>query len=303
MYNLLMTAGSGNWNNPTWTMSSDRLFEHTDQRLVDHLKQLDGSSMVAQLVSLPTLFAYEHFVQEPARVGRISDVHRGTWDFRITFSLDPSVPPIAPPLMESLYPALGIHRLEKHRTHWAVKDIDLAAVLRTAGIIPTPQLLPQARPPKVFISYSWDSPEHSQWVASLAAYLRQRGIDAILDQWHVSPGEDLGLFMERSVRESDRVLLVCSENYVEKAARRRGGVGYEHMMVTGELLRNVETSKFIPVVRQSAHPPVLPAEFNSRMYINLTDSASYSTELEKLVQALHNVPRPIPPIGPNPYTA
>jgi hypothetical protein len=301
MYNLLMTAGSGNWNNPTWAMSSDRLFEHTDNALVERFKQMDDVARTATLVGLPTLFAYEHFVQEPARVGRISSVQYRDREIQVTFALDPAVPPIAPPLMESLYPALGILGFEKHRTHWAVKSIDLPSVLRTAGIIPTPMLRPQARPPKVFISYSWDSPEHNQWVAGLATLLRQKGIDAILDQWHVQPGEDVGLFMERSVRESDRVLVICTESYVDRARKRKGGVGYEHGMVTGELMRNVETSKFIPVVRQSIDPPELPTEFGSRLYVDLRDSAAFSDNLEALVQTLHNVPRPIPPIGPNPF--
>ena len=38
-------------------------------------------------------------------------------------------------------------------------------------------------PPKVFISYSWSSPEHEQFVLDLATQLRESGIDAILDKW------------------------------------------------------------------------------------------------------------------------
>lgn len=301
MYNLLMSGGSGNWNNPTWALSADRLFEHTEEDLSRKLIALSDVELTETLIGLPTLFAYEHYVQESSRVGRISAMIRKPREIQVTFSLDPSVPPIAPALMESLYSALGIKGFEKHRTHWAVKNVDLPSVLRAAGIIQTPVLLPQARPPRVFISYSWDSPEHSQWVAALATHLRHRGIDAILDQWHVRPGEDLGNFMTKSVREADRVLVICTENYVEKAINRKGGVGYELVMVVGELMSQVETSKFIPVVRQSTNPPLLPPELKSRLYIDLRDSVIYPVQLEQLVQELHNVPRPIPPIGNNPY--
>lgn len=257
--------------------------------------------MFGYLIGLPTLFAYEQFVQEPARVGRIASVVRRLGELQIIFALDPSVPPIAPALIESLYSALGIVGLEKYRTHWAVKNVDLPAVLRTAGIIPIAHLPPQARPPQVFISYSWDSPEHSQWVAGLATYLRHRGINAILDQWHVRPGEDLALFMSREVRESDRVLVICTENYVNRANNRTGGAGYEHSMVTGELMQQVDTARFIPVIRQSGDQVLLPTEFRNRLYIDLRDSLVYAGQLEQLVQELHNVPRPIPPIGQNPY--
>ena len=40
-----------------------------------------------------------------------------------------------------------------------------------------------AEHPKVFISYSHDSPEHRRWVSELGAKLRRNGVDVILDQW------------------------------------------------------------------------------------------------------------------------
>ena len=45
--------------------------------------------------------------------------------------------------------------------------------------------------PKVFISYSHDSAQHKDWVRSLASALRANGIDAVLDQWDLSPGQDM----------------------------------------------------------------------------------------------------------------
>ena len=46
-----------------------------------------------------------------------------------------------------------------------------------------------AEHPKVFISYSHDSPEHRRWVSELGAKLRDNGVDAILDQWDLGPGD------------------------------------------------------------------------------------------------------------------
>lgn len=51
-------------------------------------------------------------------------------------------------------------------------------------------------PPRVFISYSHDSPEHKRWVIEFATTIRGRGVDAILDQWHLRHGDDLPHFME-----------------------------------------------------------------------------------------------------------
>lgn len=106
------------------------------------------------------------------------------------------------------------------------------------------------RAPLVFLSYSHDSAEHKYWAGKLASALRENGVDVIFDQWDVGLGDDLPKFMERGVRESDRVLMVCTENYVTKADEGKGGVGYEAMVVTGELIEDLRTNKFVPIVRQ-----------------------------------------------------
>ena len=48
---------------------------------------------------------------------------------------------------------------------------------------------PDPHHPKVFISYSHDSLEHSNRVRELSDRLREDGIDCILDQYEVSPPE------------------------------------------------------------------------------------------------------------------
>ena len=73
-----------------------------------------------------------------------------------------------------------------------------------------------AEHPKVFISYSHDSPEHRRWVSELGAKLRHSGVDAILDQWDLGPGDDVTQFMERGILDSDRVLVICTDQYVRK---------------------------------------------------------------------------------------
>ena len=103
--------------------------------------------------------------------------------------------------------------------------------------------------PKIFISYSHDSPEHKDWVLQLATDLRKNSVDASLDQWDLSLGQDVAAFMQKGIIESDRVLLICSENYVARAESGLGGVGYERLIVTADVVQNIDTKKFIPVVR------------------------------------------------------
>ncbi len=64
--------------------------------------------------------------------------------------------------------------------------------------------------PKAFISYSWSSPQHEQWVISLATELRASGVDAILDKWDLKEGHDAVAFMETMVTDPEvtKVILV-----------------------------------------------------------------------------------------------
>ena len=156
--------------------------------------------------------------------------------------------------------------------------------------------------PKVFISYSHDSPEHKQWVSELGAKLRHNGIDAILDQWDLGPGDDITRFMESGLKNSDRVLVICTDTYVSKANAGEGGVGYERMIVTAQLIQNLGTNKFIPVIRQASGEEKTPTFLATRMYIDLRDENQSDTEFDKLLHELHEVPIiEKPPLGRNPF--
>ena len=156
--------------------------------------------------------------------------------------------------------------------------------------------------PRVFISYSHDSPAHKRWVAKLATKLREKGVDVILDQWELGLGDDVPKFMEKGVYEADRVLMICTEPYVVKADEGKGGVGYEAMIVTGELIQDLGTSKFIPVVRQTSESLSRPRSVSTRLYVNLSEGQDEEVQFELLLRELHQVPpEGKPSLGKNPY--
>lgn len=160
------------------------------------------------------------------------------------------------------------------------------------------------RHPKAFMSYSHDSDEHIEWVAELSTRLRSAGIEVIFDQWDLDFGQDITMFMEESVTNADWVLLICTEQYTLKANDRKGGVGYESMIVTGELAENLPTSKFIPIVKQLRGEPSLPKWLRTRLYADLSNSERYEQNFKSLVAQIHNYPRRVkPPLGPIPINA
>ena len=42
----------------------------------------------------------------------------------------------------------------------------------------------------------------------------ETGIDVILDKWDLRTGADRFIFMEKSVNESDKVLILCNKVYI-----------------------------------------------------------------------------------------
>ena len=71
--------------------------------------------------------------------------------------------------------------------------------------------------PKVFVSYAHESEPHAEWVRRLAVQVRLDGIEALLDRWELVPGDEIPRFMERSVRESDFILVVCTKTYKKRS--------------------------------------------------------------------------------------
>jgi len=156
--------------------------------------------------------------------------------------------------------------------------------------------------PKVFISYSHDSQDHKRWVLDLATRLTNTGVDAIIDLWELKPGDDLPLFMEKHLADSDYVLMICSDRYVEKANSGIGGVGYEKMIITSDLIKNIDSNKVIPIIRQEGTHHV-PTFLKTKKFIDFSRSDDFEFSFDELIRTLHNSPLYVKPkVGNNPFT-
>jgi hypothetical protein len=156
-------------------------------------------------------------------------------------------------------------------------------------------------PPRVFISYSHDSAEHKKWVLDFATTLRNRGIDAILDQWDLKPGDDLPQFMEQNLAAADRAIMVCTKRYVQKANAGEGGVGYEKMIMTSSSLSKISANKVIPIIREKGDPAT-PTFLATKLYIDFTKDSEIEFALDDLLRHLLDAPLyQKPKIGKDPF--
>ena len=120
-------------------------------------------------------------------------------------------------------------------------------------------------PPRVFISYTGMDKTNADWVKSLATKLRENGVDARLDVFHLKPGFDLPQWMTNEVIMAEKVLLVCDKHYMEKADFRKGGVGWETMIIQGDMLAQGDNKqKYIALIREDTADEALPIYMKSK---------------------------------------
>lgn len=156
--------------------------------------------------------------------------------------------------------------------------------------------------PSVFISYSHDNDAHKEWVYELACNLVKNGVNTLLDQWDIQLGSNLIAFMEKGLSNSDRVLVICTDNYNQKSNGGMGGVGYEKIILTAELFQDQDTTKFIPCIRNVTEKLKTPISLSGRTYIDFSDDSMFDKNFKQLLQELYEVPiRPKPALGKNPF--
>jgi hypothetical protein len=155
-------------------------------------------------------------------------------------------------------------------------------------------------PMRVFISYSHTSETHKSWVQSLGTFLRECGIDARLDVWHLRYGMDLPQFMANELTMAAKVILVSDEKYAEKADGRVGGVGWETMIVQGDMYRlPPDSTKYLVIVRSEDVDKGLPAYLKTKFVLHWNSQTSDEEKRESLLRELYNVIK-IPPLGKKP---
>lgn len=137
---------------------------------------------------------------------------------------------------------------------------------------------------RIFISYVHEEKEFNEWVYKLA--------DDLSDEFQVITDKDLRLgvdiaqFMEKSVRESDKVLLILTPEYKKRADDREVGAGFESTFISSELYHNAVKIKYIPIVRKGDFKISYPTYLGLRNGLDMTDDSKYEEQLEILKRNL-----------------
>jgi hypothetical protein len=136
---------------------------------------------------------------------------------------------------------------------------------------------------EVFVSYSRETDDHREWVGKLADRLdSESDVHVVLDEYDLYGGKDLPHFMERCAR-CDRVVVIVTSRFAEKADQREGGVGYETGIAAAELATSQTTDKFIPVLREGSGIPVF---LRGKRYVDLRPDQNFEQGVDELLRAI-----------------
>lgn len=135
MYNLLVSANDEAWQGEPWQIELSRCVnEYTDDAIIEKYGALDERA-IDELRTFPCIFAYETGNKINPKFGVIRDITKRQKQVRIEYEILPVEPFLPHDALDALRFELDIGKLELHRTHWAVKDVNLPKELNGRGIV------------------------------------------------------------------------------------------------------------------------------------------------------------------------
>ncbi|WP_328455912.1 MULTISPECIES: SEFIR domain-containing protein [unclassified Amycolatopsis] len=124
--------------------------------------------------------------------------------------------------------------------------------------------------PRVFVTYSHDTPEHKELVEKFARFLRAAiGLDVHLDAWYDNRRRDWSLWAVEHLTKADFILVIASPEYKRRAdgtaASDEGrGAQFEAGIIRDNLTRDLrrETERVLPVILPGRSVDEIPVFLN-----------------------------------------
>lgn len=136
MFNLIVSGDCEAWEGKTYSLDISRCIkkgEYTSEDLASKYNRLDEQA-IEQLKRFPCLFAYEDSCGQAPRFGWLKSIKKRTNQVILECEYVEVTPWISAKDLNSIQGSLDIYGWELSRTHWAVKNVDLADELTQLGV-------------------------------------------------------------------------------------------------------------------------------------------------------------------------
>jgi hypothetical protein len=142
---------------------------------------------------------------------------------------------------------------------------------------------------KVFVTYAWENEEENDKVISFVNFLREKGFEASMDlkESQESTATNFNQMMIANLQQSDKVIVVLSEKYKDRADKGVGGAGFEFSMIMEDIKTKVNKYIFVTFGKKDL-PKVTPFGIAGRDILDLKkDQDEYDFNL--LFARLHSI--------------
>jgi hypothetical protein len=142
----------------------------------------------------------------------------------------------------------------------------------------------------VFISYSYDTKEHENWVEQLANQLRRdAGVNAMIDKFALNQASDLDEIMTKGFEQSDKVIIVATKQYAEKSKDMKSGVSFENSLAT-IIARKENKDKLIFIKKDlnANFDEVFPFQFKDYYAIDFSETEHFEEKFKELYHKIWN---------------
>ena len=191
-YNLLVTGDEEAWEGTTYKAELNRFLEFTDMKVKSKFSNLEDDDVIKEIGELPCLFLNEIGRGDFGYVGKMSHLKVRSKYIGFRFEKIKKIP------IENIknigfeldidVSKRGITEL--HRTHWAIKKVNLIEELEELDDMDNNIITPLPKP-KVFISYSWELDETKDIVKNLVQRLEEDAVEVIYDKKSLKLGNDM----------------------------------------------------------------------------------------------------------------
>ncbi len=135
MYNLFVSGNDEAWDGEPYILEIGRCVrEYTDAEITNKYGELT-SEQVDAIRRFPCIFAYESVWKKDPKFGIVREVTKRQGKAKIEYELVGLEKFITHSDIEKMRFELDISDWEMNRTHWAIKDINLAKELSAKGVL------------------------------------------------------------------------------------------------------------------------------------------------------------------------
>lgn len=227
-YNLIVSANKEQWERSNTPFPSSRILEHTHE----HIKQafnLEGSFQSCA-PKYPALLMCESPTEQTAKIAKIYSITKTDTEYIIDFKVLSDFKISNNELEERAF-QFDIDPFEFHRTHWAIKNIDLLATLDRLSLASDGQIkklsqeFPDLTTPgvsednedtsiSVFISYSHKDKSFLERISVHLKPLERRLSLNVWDDQKLNAGDDWRGEIRSEIEKCSAAILVLSADFL-----------------------------------------------------------------------------------------